>query len=473
MKNYFLFFILSFVSLFSCQQSEQAKSDEANAKTDAATKPVYNMLDAPEWAKNASIYEVNLRQYTEEGTIQAFMPHIPRLKDMGVDILWFMPMHPISETKRKGELGSPYAVSDYRAINPEFGSMEDFVKMKNEIHRAGMYLIIDWVPNHTGWDHKWIKEHPDYYTKNDAGEIIDPIDYNTGESWGWTDVADLNYDNPKMREAMINDMKYWIADVGIDGFRVDVAHGVPTDFWDKCVVDLMKVKKCFLLAEAEVPHLRNVSGFHMDYGWDFHHLMNDIVKGKHNANDIQKWYGENRAKYSGGYHMHFTSNHDENTWSGTEFDRMGDGHKAFAVLACTFDGMPLVYSGQEEPLRKRLEFFKKDNIGFKDYEYTDFYRSLLTLKKKNKALWNGKFGGEPQRISTNADEQVYAYKREKDGDKVLVILNLSKKPVDVTLNSAGFEGDYMDLFANSTLMVGKEMNMKLKAWDYLVLTNKF
>ena len=171
--------------------------------------------------------------------------------------------------------------------------------------------------------------------------------------------------------------------------------------------------------------------------------------------------------------MHFTSNHDENTWSGTELDRMGDGHKAFAVLACTFDGMPLVYSGQEEPLRKRLEFFKKDNIGFKDYEYADFYRSLLSLKKKNKALWNGKFGGEPKRISTNADEQVYAYLRVKDGDKVLVILNLSKKPVDLVLNSAGLEGDYMDLFANSTLMVGKEMNLKLKAWDYLVLTNKF
>lgn len=470
MTKYLILF-LSLITFISCKQSEASKEPIAEAKKDLAIKPQNNMLDAPDWAKNASIYEVNLRQYTDEGTIKAFMPHIPRLKDMGIDILWFMPMHPISKTKRKGGLGSPYAVSNYKEINPEFGSLEDFKKMKDEIHRAGMYLIIDWVPNHTGWDHEWITKNPDFYTKNDKGEIIDPIDYNTGESWGWTDVADLNYDNQDMRKAMINDMKFWIADVGIDGFRVDVAHGVPTDFWDKCVVELMKVKKCFLLAEAEVPHLRNVSGFHMDYGWDFHHLMNDIVKGIHNANDIQKWYDENQEKYSNGYHMHFTSNHDENSWSGTEFDRMGDAHKVLAILAGTFDGMPLVYSGQEEPLRKRLEFFEKDNIEFKDYKYADFYRTLLSLKKNNKALWNGKFGGKPKRISTNDDENVYAFIREKDGDKVVVILNLSKAPINLTLNGEDYVGDYKNVFGSSTLSLSKDMKMNLKGWDYLVLSS--
>lgn len=471
MSKYFCFLIFLLFCL-SCQQKE-ASQVLGKARTDADPEPQTNLLDAPDWAKNASIYEVNLRQYTPEGTINAFMPHIPRLKDLGVDILWFMPVHPISKTKRKGTLGSPYAVSDYKDVNPEFGSLEDFRKMKDEIHRAGMYLIIDWVPNHTGWDHEWIKKHPEFYTKNKDGEIIDPIDYNTGKSWGWTDVADLNYENQQMRAAMINDMKFWIKDIGIDGFRVDVAHGVPTDFWDDAVAQLMSIKRCFLLAEAEVPHLRNTSGFHMDYGWEFHHLMNDIVKGTHSANDIQKWYEGNRKKYKKGYHMHFTSNHDENSWSGTEFERMGESHKAFAVLSTTFDGMPLIYSGQEEPLRKRLEFFEKDNIEFKDYKYTDFYRALLNLKKKNKALWNGKFGGEQQRIKTNADDQVYAYYREKNGDKVVVILNLSKTPVDLTLSSSGYEGDYLDLFGNSTLSLSKGMSMKLKPWDYLVLSNKF
>ncbi len=470
LKNFLFFFVL--IISFSCKQTEASKDAVSETQPSSIIKPQNNMLDAPDWAKNASIYEVNLRQYTEEGTIAAFMPHIPRLKDMGIDILWFMPIHPISKAKRKGGLGSPYAVSDYKDVNPEFGTLADFKKMKDEIHRAGMYLIIDWVPNHTGWDHKWITENPEFYTKNDKGEIIDPIDYNTGESWGWTDVADLNYDNQDMRKAMMNDMKFWIQDIGIDGFRVDVAHGVPTDFWDKCVVELMKIKKCFLLAEAEVPHLRNVSGFHMDYGWDFHHLMNKIVKGEKNANDIQQWLIEDSEKYKGGYHMHFTSNHDENSWAGTEFERMGDAHKVFAVLAATFNGMPLVYSGQEEPLRKRLSFFEKDNIEFKDYAYADFYRSILNLKKKNKALWNGKFGGEPLRIKTSTDDQVYAYQREKDGDSVIVILNLSKKPANLTLQGTGYEGDYLNLFGNSTLSLTKGMQMNLKPWDYLVLSNK-
>ncbi len=447
----------------SAQTEEQQVSDNAN-------KPNGNdLLAPPAWAADATIYEVNLRQYTEEATFKSFLPHIPRLKDMGIDILWFMPIYPISKEKRKGELGSYYAVQDYTAVNEEeHGSLADFKEMVREIHRADMKIILDFVPNHTGWDHAWITEHPEYYTRNDKGEIIDPIEPATGKSWGWTDVADLDYSNMDMRKAMIAEMKWWLTDCDIDGFRMDVAHGVPTDFWDVCVKELMQTKKVFMLAESEVHHLRNVSGFAADYGWEFHHLMNAIAEGTKHASDIEPWFKENRKQYSKGYHIHFTSNHDENSWNGTEFERMGEGHKAFAILSATLDGMPLVYSGQEEPIKKRLEFFKKDPIEFKNYNYADFYRELLSLKKKNKALRNGKAGGEAVFLNTN-NQDVVAYSREKDGDMIFTIINLSPRQQTIELSTTGLEGAFNNVFGSSTTSIDSNSKFDLKPWDYLVL----
>ena len=475
MKNLIIFF-LAFASLSFLQCTDNSSSSAASEMSketpasDTATIPEENdILAPPAWAADATIYEVNLRQYTEEATFKSFLPHIPRLKDMGIDILWFMPIYPISKEKRKGELGSYYAVQDYTAVNEEeHGSLADFKEMVKEIHRADMRIILDYVPNHTGWDHAWITEHPEYYSKNDKGEIINPIEPATGKSWGWTDVADLDYSNMEMRKAMTSEMKWWLTECDIDGFRMDVAHGVPTDYWDTCIKELMQTKKVFMLAESEVHHLRNVSGFAADYGWRFHHLMNAIAEGTEHASDIKTWFTENRQQYQKGYHIHFTSNHNENSWSGTEFERMGEGHKAFSILSATLDGMPLVYSGQEEPLKKRLEFFKKDPIGFKNYAYADFYRELLALKKKNKALRNGIDGGEATFLTTN-NHDVVAYSREKDGDLIFTVINLSAKQQSVELSTQGLEGAYNNVFGSSTTSIASSSKFNLKPWDYLVL----
>ena len=427
-----------------------------------------DILAPPNWAKDATIYEVNLRQYTKEATFKSFLPHIPRLKKMGIDILWFMPIYPISKKNRKGELGSYYAVQNYTAVSEEHGSLDDFKEMVKAIHRENMKIILDFVPNHTGWDHVWIKEHPEYYTKNGNGEITDPLDSSTGKSHGWSDVADLDYSNIEMRRAITAELKWWLTECDVDGFRMDVAYLVPTDFWDTCILELMQTKKVFMLAESEAPHLRNVSGFAADYGWKLHHLMTAIAKGTKNARDIEKWIKENRKQYTKGYHIHFTTNHDENSWDGTEFEKYGDGHKAFAVLTATLDGMPLVYSGQEEPLKKRLEFFKKDLIGFQNYAYADFYRELLSLKKKNKALRNGVEGGEATFLITN-NQDVVAYSREKDGDAFFAVFNLSAKQQSIELSTQGLEGAYNNVFGNgTTTSIARNSKFDLKPWEYLV-----
>lgn len=440
---------------------------ESTAVTEA--EPGATRVTPPEWAKNANIYEVNIRQYTPEGTFEAFRQHLPRLKEMGVDILWLMPIHPISVPKRKGTLGSYYAVSDFRAINPLFGDHDSFRQLVDSAHALGMRLIIDWVPHHTGWDHPWIKDHPEFYNKNDKGEIRDPINEETGEPWGWTDVAELNLSNPEMRRQIIDDMIFWIEEYNIDGYRVDHAHGVPADYWDEVSKTLAGLRKpLFMLAEGEDTYLRNDSSFVVGYAWKFHHMMNDIAKGEKTVNHLDTILENDRKNYTYGYNMYFTSNHDENSWAGTEFERMGDGHKAFAALAATIDGIPLLYSGQEEPLKKRLAFFEKDTIPFEDYAYADFYSKLLKLKKDNRALWNGTDGGLSTRV--NVSDHVYAFMREKDNDRFVGIFNLSDKPqtTQLVIPIKGMR----EVFSGSTDPLMPNETISLKPWEFLIYTNK-
>lgn len=448
----------------------------------------------PDWHKNATIYEVNLRHYTKENTFKSFEAHIPRLKEMGIDILWFMPINPVSLKNRKGELGSPYSIGDYYKTNPDYGTMEEFKSMVKAIHDAGMYIIIDWVPNHTGWDNPWITEHPEWYTQDKDGNIIDPIDYNTGKSWGWTDVADLNFDNAEMRIGMIDALKFWINETGIDGFRMDVAHGVPVDFWSQCADSLYKIKPIYMLSEGEVPAIVNNGTFISDYGWEMHHTLNEIaayqgasrIKGanvvqgnvkegekqihKKTALDIDSVLAKKTSQYQKGYQMQFTSNHDENSWADTEFARMGEGHKAFAVLTATFNGFPLVYSGQESAMDKKLEFFKKDEIPWGDYKYAPFYKTLFDLKHRNKALWNGEHGGPLVKVKTGNDENIYAFTREKDGDKVLIIINLSSKEQKGIIN--GVAGNYTDAFSTAQKDWKDGDEVVLKAWEFMIYSNK-
>ena len=370
------------------------------------------------WHKNATIYEVNLRQFTEEGTFKAFLPHIERIHDLGIDILWFMPIHPIGEKNRKGVLGSYYSVKDYRGINPEFGTKEDFIAIIEKAHSFDMKVLMDWVANHTAFDHDWTEEHKEWYTLDSSGNFQPPI------GTDWWDVADLNYDIVEMRLAMVDAMKYWVEDFDIDGFRCDAASWLPVDFWSQAIASLNKLKPVFMLAEAENPALHEV-GFDMTYTWEYLHVTNEIAKGNMYFEDLDKLMIKEDSVYTEeAYRLYFTTNHDENSWNGTVFERYGNTHLLQAILVFTIDGMPLLYSGQEAGLKKRLKFFEKDAIEWGDYIYADFFSALLKLHQKHPALWNGKYGGTFEKMDYE-DDDLYCYQRVKEDNRVFVFLNFS------------------------------------------------
>ncbi len=464
MKRRLIFFALLLVAVFFSACRKDSKTE---------TQKPGGVSVTPEWAQNSNIYEVNVRQFTPVGTFAGFRAHLPRLKSMNVGILWFMPIYPISETKRKGTLGSYYAVSDYRAVNPDFGTMEEFKALVGEIHSLGMKVILDWVPNHTGWDHAWIKDHPDYYTQNAKGEIVDPQDPKTGKSFGWTDVADLDYDNPGLRTAMTEDLLFWLKDVGVDGFRMDVAEQVPMAFWEECIPKLREARPdVFMLAEAEFPPHRNEGLFAMSYGWSFHQLMKEIAQGKKPLSAIDDWYKQDRARFKSGYHMHFTANHDENSWNGTEEESFGKAKDAMAVLAFTYDGMPLIYSGQEAGLNKRLAFFEKDTIRWGDFPRQKLFTQLLGIKILQPPLWNGAAGAEPRRLKTNDDSRVFAFVREKEDQRVIVMINMSNTAIDGSFQEEGLDGTYTELFSGMDMMIASNVAFALPPWGYVLLVKK-
>jgi len=416
----------------------------------------------PDWVKNANIYEVNLRQYTQEGTFVAFAKQLPRLREMGVDILWFMPIQPIGVDSRKGPLGSYYAIRDYTATNPEHGSLKDFKKMVERAHELGMKVVLDWVANHTARDHDWVKKHPDWYNRDVNGEIIAPYD--------WSDVADLNYDQPAMRAAMIEEMLFWIRETDLDGFRCDVAGDVPADFWETARTAIEAVKPVWMLAEnADKLNLLN-RAFNTNYGWPFHHLMNDIAKGKKPANAVFDLLREADAAYpKGSYAMQFITNHDENSWQGTEYERLGAASvEAFSVLYYTVPGIPLIYSGQEAAFNRRLKFFEKDPIDWGTYALAPFYTKLNALKHQNPALWNGRHGGAIREIKHEHSARVVAFVRTLGTNKVLTVLNLSDHVAETGLQLADDAGVYRELFTGAETTLPARAKLNLKPWDYRV-----
>ncbi len=416
----------------------------------------------PEWSKNSNIYEVNIRQYTPEGTINAFRRHLPRLKAMNVDILWLMPVFPIGEKNRKGSLGSYYAVKDYKGVNPEFGTLDDLKALVKECHDMGMYVILDWVANHTAWDNPWATQHPEWYEKDDNGNFKSPYD--------WTDVIQLDYTNAELRKAMTESMKYWVVNADIDGFRCDVAGMVPVDFWNQAKEELDKTKHLFMLAEDEENIDLLKKAFDMNYTWKMMHLMNGIAKGEHKAseiNDYLKWNDERFDKNM--YRMYFTSNHDENSWNGTAFERLGEAFEAFTVFDYTIPGMPLIYSGQEAGNNKRLRFFDKDTIDWIKIPYSGFYAKLNELKHNNKALWNGEYGGALNILPDNGNANIFAFIREKDNNQVVTILNLSPEKTEFKIENNTIQGKYTDLFTGKTVDVQQDYIFDLQAWGYVVL----
>ena len=428
-------------------------------------KQKVSRVDVPKWSEDAVLYEVNIRQYTKEGTFKAFEEHLPRLKELGVDILWFMPIHPISEENRKGTLGSYYSVQDYRDVNPEFGILEEFKDLVDRCHEMGFKVLLDWVGNHTGWDNPWI-ENKDWYTQNAKGEIIHP------PSTDWTDVADLNYDNQDMCNAMLDAMKFWVEEVGVDGFRADYASGVPDDFWEHARSELDRIKPIYMLAEDEGRLSLLDEAFNANYGWELHHIMNKVAKGQNNARHVAINLQKTQDIYpQGTYPMNFTSNHDENSWSGTVYERLGDAVETMAVLTFTVPGIPLIYSGQEAGLDKRLEFFEKDEIDWSNLEMQEFYRALIILKKQNPALWNGDAGGEIDIIEP-PDNNLLVFVREKDDNKVVVIMNLSESTITSNVEFGDVAGDYESYFSGEVFTVEERQSLKMNPWEYMVLTSK-
>ena len=377
-----------------------------------------------DWSRHANIYEVNVRQYTPEGTLAAMATHLPRLQKMGVDILWLMPVQPIGRLKRKGRLGSYYAISDYTAVNPEFGTLADFKALVQQAHALGMKVILDWVANHTAWDHVWTHQHPEWYLKNGQGEIHSYLYDNGTEVEDWSDVCGLDYKNPTLWPAMTEAMLYWLREADIDGFRCDVAGLLPTLFWEQARVQMEQIKPIFMLAEWADPGL-HAKAFDMTYDWSLYELLKKTAKGEADARDLRKYLEEPDTTYPvDAYRMTFTANHDTNSWHGHDAAHYGGAFRAMAVLAATLPGMPMIYSGQEAGLNKQLQFFEKDTINWADVQHADFYAGLLRLKKEHPALGNGAAGGAVKILETG-HPGVFRFCRVKDGQSVQVTVNLT------------------------------------------------
>lgn len=376
------------------------------------------MLD---WIKTTNIYEVNLRQYTPEGTIAAFSKHLPRLKDMGVETLWFMPITPIAQKNKKGSMGSYYACSDYTAVAEEFGTLEDFKNLVQEAHGAGFKVILDWVANHTGWDHRWTAEHPDWYEK----------DEHTGDfkkASGMDDIIELDFKNPALRKAMIDAMQFWVRETDIDGFRCDLAFWVELDFWIEAKPQLEAIKPLFWLGELDAldnPEYTQV--FDAAYTWTWMHKAEHFYKGQASFEELLQVL--QRYEAAPGLKAWFTANHDENTWNGTEYEKYGSMAKALAVFGCTWPGVPLLYSGQELPNHKRLQFFEKDAIEWKERcELHGFYKPLLELKKQNAALSTD---ASLEVLQSDAAQALLVFKRRKGENEVIVALNFSAQEKEI------------------------------------------
>jgi len=456
--RFFTLLIITLVASYSCQ----TQVNNENTEKASTSRPV-SQVNHPEWSRNAVIYEVNVRQFSQDGSLNAVADQLPELKKLGVDILWLMPIYPIGEKNRKGPLGSYYSVKNYKEVNPEFGTMDDFKALVKKTHEEGLHIILDWVPNHSAWDNPLTVTHPDYYMKDSVGNFVSPFD--------WTDVIRFNYDNPDMRHYMTNTMKWWITETGIDGFRCDVAHMIPENYWNNLRASLDSLPgEVFMLAESDQPFL-NDSAFDMTYDWKFHHIMNEIASGNKEATAVMQHFNWVDSVYPvDSYLMEFTSNHDENSWNGSAIKRLGLGAPTFAALTYIVPGMPLIYDGQEAGMEKSLLFFERDPIVWKHSPMRDLYTELNTLKHTSKALYNGAEGGSFVQVNTSADANVFAALREKDADRVFAVFNLSDSAMTISLKGDAFAGDFQDYFDKTkTTFVGNDQ-MLLSPWEYKIYT---
>jgi len=421
------------------------------------------LFEPPVWAASSNIYEVNVRQYQLEGTFRAFRKHLPRLAGMGIGIVWMMPVTPISLKGRKGSLGSYYAAQDYTAVNPEYGTAQDFRDLVDTCHGLGMKIIIDWVANHTGLDHVWTTTHPDFYIRDAQGNFT--------ERNGWEDVIDLNYANPALQDEMVRCMEYWIEEFGIDGFRCDMAHLVPLEFWKKARTQIDREKPHFWLAECEEPSYHQV--FDASYTWEWMHLTEKFAKQE--ATVQQLWDQLNRQDslfYPKAFRLYFTTNHDENSWNGTEYEKYGDLALPLAVFSATWNGMPLIYTGQEIPNKRRLKFFDKDPLVWPEKcGLEEFYAKLLKFRQANPVMRAGDTTVTTYRIYTSHPRQVFSFLRQSENTRVWVLLNFSGTAIEIRPESALLEGNMKELFSGEEKSVGENTAIKVPAYGYMVWYN--
>lgn len=462
MKKIWMPFFAALI-LLACNNSTGNKDVTQNEKTMS-----HSEFKKAAWINTTNVYEVNVRQYTAEGTFNAFAKELPRLKEMGVETLWFMPITPIAKKNMKGSMGSYYACSDYTSINPEFGNLDDFKSLVKQAHAMGFKVIIDWVANHTGWDHVWTKTHPEYYEKDSATH-----DFKIAS--GMDDIIELDFKNPDLRKAMIDAMKFWIDECDIDGYRCDLAFWVELDFWIEARAALEKTKTLFWLAESDpIEHPDYFKAFDACYSWSWMHKTEDFYKkhlDKSVLDSVLMQY--NTVCGEKNIALWFTTNHDENTWNGTEYEKYGDMAKALAAFSFTWNGMPMIYSGQELPNLKRLKFFDKDTIEWNDkYELDDFYKTLLTLKKNNIALRAGDAAVTTYLLTTDADKNILAYLRKNGSSEVLVLLNFSKEKIRFEVKDTHVTGHYSNVFSKTDNDFTNEKYFEMQPWEYLVYEKK-
>jgi glycosidase len=417
-------------------------------------------ITTPDWVKNQTIYEVNLRQFTKGGTFKDFVEHLPRLKELCVGILWFMPVQPIGEMNRKGTLGSYYSIRNYTEVNPEFGTLDEFKELIIKIHNLGMYVIIDWVANHTSWDHHWTKEFPDFYDQDENGNFKPPFPE-------WEDVIHLNYNNPALWHEMISQMEFWVRETNVDGFRCDMAHLVPTVFWNHARYELNKVKPMFMLAESENHDLLEFA-FDTIYNWKLLHGLNDLAAGKIKTNELLN-IAKNGSDHlpKGASELNFTSNHDENSWQGSAIERLHYFLEPLTVLTFTLPGIPLIYSGQEAGNYRRLKFFDKDEINWKEDKMSGLYQRIIKLKKRNKALWTEQEAGF-QIIETDHPDKIAAFYRYCGGDELIVITNLSKEELHVKVKLTIESAIYTEIFSNQQFSNSTIQQLSIPPFGYKV-----
>ena len=389
---------------------------------------------SPDWLRSGTIYEIFPRDFSPEGNLQGVTAHLDDLKNLGVGVLWIMPIHPIGEKFRKGEYGSPYSIKDYYAVDPNYGTLKDFKQLVVGAHQRGMKVVMDLVANHTAWD-SVMMAHPDYYKQDAPGHVIPPVPE-------WTDVAGLNYTSTGLRTYMIEMLKYWITKADVDGFRCDVAYMVPTDFWDQVRDALTQVKPdIMMLAEASKPELL-VKAFDIDYSWPLLATMNGVLVHDAPASDVRRTWEENHREFpKGALHLRITDDHDE----ARAVARYGlNGALAASALMFTLDGVPLLYNGMEvgdatesgDPaLFDKLTIFwsPKERLPLRKV-----YHDLIQLRKQYAAL-------RTDRVDwlRNSDEtRLVTFRRADDQDEFVVVINFSSRPVNAKValaETAGFQ----------------------------------